>query len=312
MGDGFGEVTRLWWCAHDKEPVIRRSDYRKWQRRALSGGEEYPDFEVRYSDEHWGAKRGGRHSPMWVDVVTTEATTGFNFTKAKPAEVLCSVNTDGDVVPPDSAAAAQLLFNVSPMFLFHSLLVPAMDALRPQVLSASDLKFASNFISKMNTTNESGRMVYNSLGAFASVNHLHFHFLVLEDGTWPIENARTEACKDLEGVATVEGYPVRALHIDLLSKGAETLCAKALSTLHEGNIAYNLLISHTTVYIVPRKNQFSNTGDIRVAVVEVMGCPIASSQEQFTSMTKHDYTTCLQTEVSVENETFATLLASLY
>ncbi|CAG5132833.1 unnamed protein product, partial [Candidula unifasciata] len=71
-----------------------------------------------------------------------------------------------------------VIVNVSPMEYGHCLLVPQIDSHRPQVLTQTGIQVA---IETMLLSGHRGlRMGFNSLCAFASVNHLHFHLYYLE------------------------------------------------------------------------------------------------------------------------------------
>lgn len=66
----------------------------------------------------------------------------------------------------------QVLINVSPIEYGHVLLVPhALDCL-PQAATASTLMQALHFAREAD--NPYFRVGYNSLGAYATINHLHF------------------------------------------------------------------------------------------------------------------------------------------
>ncbi|GFO27473.1 GDP-d-glucose phosphorylase 1-like [Plakobranchus ocellatus] len=66
-----------------------------------------------------------------------------------------------------------LIVNVSPMEYGHCLLLPEVDMMKPQVLTEKALEVA---IETMLLSQHRGfRLGFNSLCAFASVNHLHFH-----------------------------------------------------------------------------------------------------------------------------------------
>ena len=332
-------------------PLLRRSDYARWRSRLLGPSTTCAaaskfGFAVRYSDSHWKGKRGGQHSPEHVEVVWRgdEPPPGFNFTRVQAGEVLARLDETDDV----------LLFNVSPMFLCHSLYVPWVSERRPQVLTAAALWRALRFLAGVAGSNGDcrPRMVYNSLGAFASVNHLHLHYLLLEPrlpacpssppAVLPAETL--EAVTDEQAVGLLRGspFPIELSERRLLSAGAAdghvwTLCdypARALcvgvsveaageaamlarwdamlGTLHGTGTAYNLLLTPSVVYVVPRRNQSCNTGPFRIAVVEAMGCPVAATEEQFAEGNLEEYVRCMEEEVSLPQEDFDRLVTELF
>ena len=84
---------------------------------------------------------------------------------------------------------------------------------------------------------------YNSLGAFASVNHLHFQMFVKPAGL-PVMHA------DLQHNGGNTPYPTHCAAFDT-PESAWVL----LSELHTNNTPYNLLYSKDRLYIFPRQKQ---------------------------------------------------------
>nr|CAD1842082.1 unnamed protein product [Ananas comosus var. bracteatus] len=95
------------------------------------------------------------------------------------------------------------------------------------------------------------RLGYNSLGAFATINHLHFQAYYLAV-PFPVEKAPTQKIPLVEGesksgvkVSKLLNYPVRGL----VYEGGNTLkelsdvVANACICLQDNNIPFNVLIS---------------------------------------------------------------------
>ncbi|GFR87957.1 GDP-D-glucose phosphorylase 1-like [Elysia marginata] len=115
----------------------------------------------------------------------------FNFTWVKSNEVIFNIRkvhspaniTNGDaanstVSEEEEKVRHCLVVNVSPMEYGHCLLLPEMDLMRPQVLTERALEVA---VETMLLSKHRGfRLGFNSLCAFASVNHLHFHAYYLD------------------------------------------------------------------------------------------------------------------------------------
>ncbi len=105
----------------------------------------------------------------------------FNFQKALQQEVLfqyeAGLPSDGKAVKfiPASPAnnSPNLVFiNVSPIEYGHVLLVPrVMDGLT-QLVDQTSMRLALQFCEHSN--NAYFRLCYNSLGAYGTINHLHF------------------------------------------------------------------------------------------------------------------------------------------
>lgn len=71
----------------------------------------------------------------------------------------------------------RIISNVSPIDLGHSLLLPSVDLCQPQVLSEDAVRLALEVMFLSRDPNI--RICFNSLCAFASVNHLHWHLFYL-------------------------------------------------------------------------------------------------------------------------------------
>jgi quinol monooxygenase YgiN len=84
----------------------------------------------------------------------------FNFTKVNDREVL--LYTD----------EATYLVNVSPLWFGHMLLVPSCRDVLPQVLTPEGIAVALKSLKRFRP---SVRLMFNSMAAWASVNHLHLH-----------------------------------------------------------------------------------------------------------------------------------------
>lgn len=148
-----------------------------------------------------------------------------------------------------------VLLNISPIEYGHVLLVPRVLDKLPQRIRQDALAVALHFSHECNTP--SFKVGYNSLGAYATINHLHFQAYFL-DTSLPLENANTEALKRLPNDVLVErttSYPVRcfvfhARHsIDELAAAVARCC----ETLQEQNVPFNLLIADRgmRVFVIP-------------------------------------------------------------
>ncbi|KAF4705641.1 GDP-D-glucose phosphorylase [Perkinsus olseni] len=89
----------------------------------------------------------------------------FNFTRVKDDEIIGTLGT----------GAHALLVNVSPLAYGHCLLCPEYKACRPQVLTLDALEVPVAFARAADAERDDMKVTFNSLGAWASVNHLHFH-----------------------------------------------------------------------------------------------------------------------------------------
>ncbi|XP_042209345.1 GDP-D-glucose phosphorylase 1-like isoform X1 [Homarus americanus] len=111
----------------------------------------------------------------------------FNFTKIKPEEILANLCYEhispqrpesGEKVGRDTRnLEASLIINNAPICCSHSLVVPFLAHCQPQVLEHKGLLMALHTLLLSQTPDL--RIAYNSLGGYASVNHLHFHLYYL-------------------------------------------------------------------------------------------------------------------------------------
>lgn len=95
----------------------------------------------------------------------------FNFNKINHKEILFDVKWG-------QAATVTFLINNSPLTKYHTLLVPRLKENLPQVLTRESMSFAIHLLHHLN--DKHFYIGYNSPGALASVNHLHFHLLYIE------------------------------------------------------------------------------------------------------------------------------------
>ena len=188
----------------------------------------------------------------------------FNFTKVGQEEVLFQfeASEDGEVqfhpyAPIDVENSPSIVaINVSPIEYGHVLLIPRILDSLPQRIDRE------SFLLALHMAKEAGspyfRLGYNSLGAFATINHLHFqaYYLAL---TFPIEKAPTKNITSSDvGVKISElvNYPVRGL----VFEGGNTLedlsnaVSDACISLQDNNIAYNVLISDSgkRIFLMPQ------------------------------------------------------------
>ena len=90
-------------------------------------------------------------------------TNKFNFTKAKDPTLL------------EFKSNGVIKANVSPLMEGHSLYIPSVDKVWPQYIhSVSVIQELLDVVESLAGSWVAG---YNSVGAYSSVNHLHFHLV---------------------------------------------------------------------------------------------------------------------------------------
>uniref|UniRef100_A0A5B6Z076 Putative GDP-L-galactose phosphorylase n=2 Tax=Davidia involucrata TaxID=16924 RepID=A0A5B6Z076_DAVIN len=188
----------------------------------------------------------------------------FNFTKVGQEEVLFQFEASEDdevqffpSAPIDVENSPSVVaINVSPIEYGHVLLIPRILECLPQRIDRESLLLAIYMAAEAG--NPYFRLGYNSLGAFATINHLHFQAYYLAV-PFPIEKAPTKKITTMtDGVKISEllNYPVRGL----VFEGGNTLqdLANAVSDscicLQDNNIPYNVLISDSgkRIFLLPQ------------------------------------------------------------
>lgn len=142
---------------------------------------------------------------------------------------------------------ATLYYNKYPFTDFHGLLVLEREAGLPQFLSEENHHYLWQTTRELGNTLEGTGFGYNSLGAFASVNHLHFHMFVKPAG-FPVMQ------KNWLHNGGDEPYPADCVAFDT-PEAAWLL----LSDLHAADTPYNLLYSSGRMYVFARKKQGAYT-----------------------------------------------------
>lgn len=250
----------------------------------------------------------------------------FNFTKVGQEEVLFRFEESEDGVSKYSESATienaspnVIVINVSPIEYGHILLVPRVMDCIPQRIDPDTLLLALHMTAEVN--NPFFRVGYNSLGAFATINQLHFQAYYL-NVPFALERASTTCVTYINGeggvkVSEVANYPVRCLLYEIGSSLEElaNVVAKACITLQDANIPYNLLIADggTRVFVIPQcfaerqaKGEVDQVVlDIRVnpAVWEISGHIILFRREDYERATE-DYAWKLLAEVSLSENRF--------
>jgi hypothetical protein len=140
----------------------------------------------------------------------------------------------------------RLLYNKFPFASLHGLLVPAPERALPQRLTQDWHLYIWHLTEEMSATLPGLRIAYNSYGAQASVNHLHFQ-TCLRDMPLPVEDARWHHN------GGVEAYP---LPVQVHTSALEAWFA--INALHAANQPYNLVYASGRLYCLARRPQGSH------------------------------------------------------
>lgn len=250
----------------------------------------------------------------------------FNFSKVGQEEVLFCFEKSNDgshgycekMVIGNSPNVVAI--NVSPIEYGHVLLVPKLLDCKPQQIDEASLRLALHLASE--AQNPSFRVGYNSLGAFATINHLHFQAYYLAV-PFPVERAAVKkigTSKKKGGLKVFElaNYAVNGLVYECngsLDELADCV-ARACIVLQERNVPFNVLIADCgrRVFLFPQcfaEKQALGQVDqgildtqVNPAVWEISGHIVLKRREDYESATE-DYAWKLLAEVSLPEERFA-------
>lgn len=248
----------------------------------------------------------------------------FNFNKAYMKEVLFQFNADavGETTIDEDALVAKdphlVMINVSPIEYGHVLLVPSVLEKLPQLITPETMLLALQFAAAID--NPYFRVGYNSLGAYATINHLHFQGYYLM-APYPVERAPTESCIKYNcpgvRVSQLVEYPVRGLVFEKtgsLEQMSDVL-GRACVRLQQENIPHNVLISDcgARVFLWPQcyaekqarglvPEEILATG-VNPAAFEIAGHMVLKAKQDYLEITQKQAWKMLE-EVSLDEDRF--------
>lgn len=141
----------------------------------------------------------------------------------------------------DTNALFTFLINSSPLTRYHSLICPSLSDNLSQILTEQSIRFAVDVLRGFD--DNCYRIGFNSLGALASVNHLHMHLMHIETDLF-IENvvrmhARTS-------------YAEHPMHVQYYIKtimDAGDNCLTGRATVRPSRVVNACLTAHVSISI---------------------------------------------------------------
>ena len=136
-----------------------------------------------------------------------------------------------------------IFFNKFPFVPMHSILVPELRSCHPQYLGKGDHDFLWRLGEELCENLPGIGFGYNSYGALASINHLHFQMfyrekpLAVSDPRWRHNGGESD-------------YPIACSRFD-----SEIDCWRFIDELHRRNCSYNLITLPGRSYCIPRLKQ---------------------------------------------------------
>jgi diadenosine tetraphosphate (Ap4A) HIT family hydrolase len=190
--------------------------------------------------------------------------TGFHFNKPFLAK---EVLWQGEL----AGLATRLLYNKFPFAPWHGLLVPEPEQQRPQLLTPETHGWAWQVAQDASTAIPGFGLAYNSYGAYASVNHLHFQTFV-RDQPLPLQSLEPNH------------YP---LALQRFTDARDAWCH--IDALHAAGTPYNLVYDRNGLHVVARARQGETTlhaWSPGFAWSEVAGVFSVSSREEYEGLTE--------------------------
>lgn len=236
-------------------------------RRLHADGEAAaPAWEIQFNPIR--ALRPARMSHARVEgLMSPFDARGFHFNKPFLAREVLWESGEEDTL---CGKPARLLYNKFPFAPLHGLLVPEPAAQRPQFLTPELHGWAWEVAREAGAAIPGFGLAYNSYGAFASVNHLHFQTFV-RDTPLPARSA------------SGEGYPL-AIH---RHEDAESAWFH-LDELHQRETVYNLVYDQHGLLLIPRARQGQTPPEpwsSGFAWSEVAGAFPVASREDYEALT---------------------------
>ena len=334
----FDEKYMTSWERARATPGLFRNPfyYELTQRRPLLG---VSGAVTQFNPEHLKNKRPSSLTPTAAAAAAPAVSQpfnpdAFNFTRVNAKEALLALGDDTRVlwaacddsetptagVLPSPTAVHVVFANISPIFGFGGLLVPWICEKQPQLVTERNLRIALEVAAL--SKRDDFRIGFNSLGAWASVNHFHWQTTYISDcfpehRSFPIERApRSELfAATMPGgarisVADLVGWPLGGFCVrvcggdDNASLTTSTIAELTallgdwLSSLVSANIAHNILIADNarTTFVIPRQHQRgggANEGRLAVAFAESCGLAIVYTPESFATITDEEFRTTL-------------------
>ncbi|KAK3409428.1 hypothetical protein EUGRSUZ_J01552 [Eucalyptus grandis] len=242
----------------------------------------------------------------------------FNFTKVGQEEVLFMFEQSDDCYSHFFPSAPAIFKPtspnvVSPIEYGHVLLIPRVLDCLPQRIDHMSFFLALSLAKE--AADPFFRVGYNSLGAFATINHLHFQAYYLAS-PFPVEKVPT--------LRQLLKFPVRSL----VFEGGDTLwdlssaVANSCILLQYNNIPFNILIADCgkRVFLFPQcyaekqaRGEVSQElleTQVNPAVWEIGGHIVLKRREDFENASE-DYAWRLLAEVSLSEESFREVKAQI-
>eukprot|EP01023_Acetabularia_acetabulum_P054891 TRINITY_DN6257_c0_g1_i5.p1 TRINITY_DN6257_c0_g1~~TRINITY_DN6257_c0_g1_i5.p1 ORF type:complete len:474 (-),score=101.99 TRINITY_DN6257_c0_g1_i5:232-1653(-) len=337
--------------------VLDKATSAAWQDRQTQGLLRYnlEEVETKMVPGHFGfiaqfnvgrlTKK--RPTEFRVDQVVQEFDdTKFNFKKALQKELLYTFDPEDpskfgkqqkrmfldSVDVKDHSSLNAVFLNVSPVEKYHVILCPSVLENLPQLATPQTILLALQFTSEFG--NPYFRLGFNTLGAYATINHLHYQGYYL-NAAYPVERAPTKRVHDSlkKGISDnvevyeLQKYPVRGLVFEWRGSvsGDVSEFARAIGNacikLKDMAIPHNIMICDCGARVFLWPQQYSKkqalgkvpadlleTG-MNPACFELCGHIIVKRKEDYEGLTEQ-FVWKLLAEVSLDEKEFQDVLVT--
>lgn len=230
---------------------------------------------VRYiGDEHWAiyfnhlrSFRPERMSNKTVSSINVDFdSNGFNFNKPfLEKEIFVEQSLNGKKI--------SLLYNKFPFADYHGLLVIERDKQHNQYLSEEMFQYIWLVYEDLKTNIKNQVVSYNSLGAGASVNHLHFQTCIMNEPLSIVLNMWLHN-------GGINKYPAECLLLK-----SEQAARQCIDDLQNRNIPFNIVFVNNCCFCLPRKLEFTKSESIpQIGWFEMAGGFSLASESVFSSL----------------------------
>lgn len=247
------------------------------------------------------AKRGSQVTKM-DSVKERYDESKFQFNKAREEEVIVDVTLDG--------VRCDVLVNTNPFMRGHILITPERERGHNQYFRGETAKVMLEML--RTADRKSFKIAYNSVGAFASINHLHIQAMEYQGlgGKMPVEREERELLFEESGVlvSTLPGWLVRTLVLESADKKSlNDQLLRLIRTLHTTNTPFNIMGTYDggiyTIYVYPRKFQSSKLYGTGVAYMELSGeMALVDSDKDFRKIEEKELQNAIMKEGLDEEE----------
>jgi len=252
------------------------------------------------------AKRGSQVTKM-DSVKEKYDESKFQFNKAREEEVIVDVTLDG--------VRCDVLVNTNPFMRGHILITPERERGHNQYFRGETAKVMLEML--RTADRKSFKIAYNSVGAFASINHLHIQAVEYQGlgGKMPVEREERELLFEESGVlvSTLPGWLVRTLVLESADKKSlNDQLLRLVRTLHTTNTPFNIMGTYDrgiyTIYVYPRKFQSSKLYGTGVAYMELSGeMALVDSDKDFRKIEEEELQNAIMKE-GLDEEEFSSIV----